>query len=52
MRHYENKPHMLPMKRLDAYLMDLNNYLSLFPGSNDPKKMEEEELNKIMLHTV
>ena len=35
-----------------ARLTELNNYLSFFPGSSAAKKMDPEELNKILLHDV
>ena len=32
--------------------MELNNHLSLYPGSDAAKKMDPEEINKILLHAV
>ena len=46
------KPRVLPMKILVARIIDLNNCLLLFPLSNNSKKMYEEDINKILLHSV
>ena len=40
------------MKRFAARMTELVNYLPLFPGSDGTKKMEEEELNMILLHVI
>ena len=44
------KPRDLLFKRFSAQLAKLNNYLPLFPGSSTSKKMDPEEINKILLH--
>ena len=46
------KSHTLPMKRLESCLMELKNYLPSFPGSNDSKKVKEEDTSGILLHTI
>ena len=46
------KPCTLLMKRLADCLTDLNNYLPYFPGYSNYRKMEEEELNDILLHAI
>ena len=46
------KPQGLPLKIFSVQLMELNNYLTLFPGSSSSKKMDPEELNEILLQAV
>ena len=52
MRRAMHKPWYLPFKRFSARLMELNNYLPIFPGSSDIKKMSPEQINEILLHYV
>ena len=52
MCRYLKKPRILTMKRLATRLTELNNCLPFFPCSDASKKMEEQELNEILLHTV
>ena len=42
----------ISVKKFDRRLMDINEYLSLFPGSDNMKKIADEEMNEIILHTV
>ena len=42
----------ISVKKFDTRLMDINEYLSLFPGSDNMKKIVYEEMNEILLHTV
>ena len=42
----------MPFKIFVVRLADINNYISLFPGSDKSKTMDEAELNKILLHYV
>ena len=48
MRQSTKKTCVLPMKILVVHITNLNNYLVSFPGSNNYKNMEEEDLNKIL----
>ena len=52
MRRAILKPQSMTFKRFEERLTEMNNFLPLFPGSDDSKKMEMEELNKILLHAV
>ena len=52
MRRGMRKPWELHLKRFNAWLIELNNYLILFPTSRSPKKIPSKELNKIPLHDV
>ena len=40
------------VKKFDTRLMDINEYLPIFPGSDNMMKMADEEMNEILLHTV
>ena len=40
------------VKKFDTRLMDINEYLPLFPGSDNMKIIADEEMNEIILHTV
>ena len=42
----------LPTNRMTYHLTDPNNYPPIFPGSNEYRKMDREELNEILLHAV
>ena len=42
----------MTFKRFAARLTEMNNFLPLFPGSEASKKMETEEINKVILHAV
>ena len=46
------KPRRMTFKSFAARLTETNNFLPLFPGLDNSKKMEIEELNKILLHAV
>ena len=46
------KLYVLNMLRYTARLTKLNEYIPLFPGPDDSKNIEEEEMNKILLHSV
>ena len=46
------KPQILSFKRFAARLTEINNYLQLFPGPIEAKKMASEYLNKILLHAI
>ena len=46
------KSQKISMKILAVCITDLKNYLPSFPGSNDSKKMEEDNINNILLHTI
>ena len=39
-------------KRFEAQLMEINNFLPLFPGYDPTKKIPSKELNEILLHAV
>ena len=52
MRRTMRKPRSMSFKHFAARLTEINNFLTLFPGSDASKKMEMEELNKILLHVV
>ena len=52
MRHAIRKPQNTTFKRFAESLTEMNNFLMLFTGLDDSKKMEMEELNKILLHAV
>ena len=52
MRPAMRKPRDLPLKKFAAQLTELNNYLLLFLGSVNAKKMDPEELNDILLRAV
>ena len=52
MRHVIRKPQKTTFKRFAESLTEMNNFLMLFTGLDDSKKMEMEELNKILLHAV
>ena len=47
-----HKPHDIFFKRFAAWLTEINNFLSLFPGSDSTNKMPSEELNEILLNDV
>ena len=40
----------MTLKRFDARLTEMNNYIPLSPGLDASKKMTPEDLNKIILH--
>ena len=42
----------MAFKNFAARLTEMNHFLPMFPGSDASKKMEMEELNKILLHEV
>ena len=46
------KTRSMTFKHFSERLTEINNSLSLFPGSDASKKMEIEEINKILLHAV
>ena len=46
------KPWDLLFDIFDARLTELNNYLPIFPQSSAAKKMDPEELSKIVIHAV
>ena len=52
MRCAMRKPCAVLFEIFKAILTKLKNYLSTFPGSYESKKMDEAEINKILLHTV
>ena len=52
MRCAMQKPQYLLLNRFSAWLTELNNYLPLTPGSSNTKKMDPEQLSKIILHAV
>ena len=52
MRRAMRTPQSMTFKHFAARLMEMNNFLPLFPGSDASEKMEMEELNKILLHAV
>ena len=47
-----HKPQILLFKRFASRLTEENNYLTLFPGSIEAKKMAPEDLNNILLHII
>ena len=51
MRCAIQKPLTLLLKRFLARLTENNNYLPLFPGSDEIKNMDEARLKNIMLHS-
>ena len=52
MRCAMRKPWYILFKIFSAWLMELNNYVLLLPGSSTTKNMDPEELNKILIHSV
>ena len=52
MRREMRTPQSMTFKHFAARLMEMNNFLPLFPGLDASEKMEMEELNKILLHAV
>ena len=52
MRRAMRKTWSIAFKRFTERLTEMNNFLPLFPGSEASKKMETEEINKVILHAV
>ena len=52
MRRYMQKPLTVPFKIFTARLAELNNYLSVFPRSNEIKNMDKADINNILLLVV
>ena len=46
------KHRYLQLKIFAAQLMELKKYISLLPGSSNAKKIDPEDLNEIVLHSV
>ena len=46
------KPQSMTFNRFAARLIEMNNFLPLFPGLDVSRKMEPEERNEILLHAV
>ena len=44
------KPGFLKTRRYEETLTGINEYLYVFPGSDDSNKMGKEEINYILLH--
>ena len=51
-RRAMRRPQSITFKRFAARLTEINNFLPIFPGLDAFKKIEMEELNKILLHAV
>ena len=51
-RRTMSKPWDLLFKRFAAWLMELNDYLPIFPELSDTNKIPPKEINKIILHAV
>ena len=47
-----HKPRSLIIRHFELHQDELNKYLGHFPGSNDPKKMGEVEMNEILLYRI
>ena len=45
-------PHELKVSHYLAHMVELNEYLAIFPGSKESDKLRETELNGIILHTI
>ena len=52
LRHGMRNPIKLKIRRYAAHLIELNEYLNIFPGSNMNNKIGGTELNEILLHNV
>ena len=52
MRRSMRKPQDLPFNRFTASITELNNHLTVFPGSSNAEKMDSEELSEILFHAV
>ena len=50
MRRGMKKPHSLKVRRYLVRMIDLNKYLSVFPGAKEGNKICETELNEILLN--
>ena len=51
-KHAMRKPRRISFKHFSTRLMEMNNFLPLFPGLEASKKMSSKELNKILLHAI
>ena len=49
MRCGMSNPNELIVRRYSDCMIDLNEYLAVFPGANSSDKIGETELNKILL---
>ena len=45
-------PHELEVRSYLAHMLQLDDYLAIFPGSQENEKLRETELNGIILHTI
>ena len=52
MRHTIRKPLYMPFENFFTRLIEVNNFLSLFPGLDASNMMPTENLKKILLHVV
>ena len=52
MRHGMSKPHGLKVRCYADFMIDLNDYLAVFPGSKASDKIRETSLNGILFHSV
>ena len=46
------KPHELKVRHYADRMIDLNEYLAVFPGAKASKKIGETELDKIILNSM
>ena len=46
------KPHKLKVRRYVARLIELNNFLSLFPGAKLTEKIKVAKINEILLNSM
>ena len=51
-RHTVHKPLYRPFEKILTRLIEINNFLSLFPGSDASNMTPTENLKKILLHVV
>ena len=52
MRHAMHKPQIILLNCFAARLTEMNNLLTLYPGSDISKKMSSKDLNEILLHAI
>ena len=45
-------PHKLKVRRYADYMIELNEYLSYFPGSKSSEKIGDTKLNEILLNSI